>query len=175
MRATGPCCVAAPVNPAARKIYRLSEIRFRRMGALAMTVEGVLAALRSRAPDATQRPLGDAKHRPAGRCAAEPGPISPCHTGASLGPGSAQQRFALQLVRDIRGRSASFEGRRGYEAICRLCRNHSRGNCVRLSPGLPSARGRDAPRSWGGRGCARNWCTAVRSHRARPERDTAGT
>ncbi|MGY3144143.1 hypothetical protein ACVWYQ_001142 [Bradyrhizobium sp. USDA 3397] len=34
------------------------------------------SATLSRAPDAAQRPPGDAKHRPVRRCAAEPGPIN---------------------------------------------------------------------------------------------------
>jgi len=54
----------------------------------------------------------------------------------------------------------------------RLC---GRGLTVRLTPGSTRARGRDAARSWGGHACARNWCTATRSPRARSERDRAGT
>ena len=48
----------------------------------------------SRAPDAAQRPPGDAKHRPVRRCAAEPGPIHLRRTMSPLGPGSAPQRPA---------------------------------------------------------------------------------
>ncbi|MFK4485873.1 hypothetical protein ABIA45_000951 [Bradyrhizobium sp. USDA 336] len=44
--------------------------------ALAMTMlRQYRAEHRSRAPDAAQRLPGDAKHRPVGRCAAEPGPM----------------------------------------------------------------------------------------------------
>jgi hypothetical protein len=44
-----------------------------------------------------------------------------------------------------------------------------------LIPGSPRARDRDAPRSSGGRGCARNWCRATRFPRGRRERGTGGT
>ncbi len=66
--------------------------------------------------------------------------------------------------------------------IARMARTHPPGlvdvTCPEIagfSPGSRSVRGRDAPRSSGGRGYVRNWCTAVRFPRARPARDRAGT
>jgi hypothetical protein len=109
----------------------------------------------SRAPDAAQRSCGALQSR--GPCR----DMGPCR---HLDPGSALQRFALQLVRDMRD-----------EIVRKVCAGSARGIYACLTPGSPRARGRDVPRSWDGRGCARNWCRAVRSPRARPGRDTNGT
>ena len=84
-------CERSEINPESLRgktldCFRLRQ-RLRRTSRFARNddVERVRASLRSRAPDAAQRPPGDAKHRPPGdakhrpvqRCAAEPGPISP--------------------------------------------------------------------------------------------------
>ncbi|MCP2127302.1 hypothetical protein ABH991_003398 [Bradyrhizobium ottawaense] len=54
---------------------------------------------RKRAPDSALVPR---TQRSTKWCAAEPGPIHPHRAVPPLGPGSAQQRFALQRVRDTR-------------------------------------------------------------------------
>ena len=69
----------------------------------------------------------------------------------------------------------SCKDSRGCGTIRGPCQNRSPENCARFSPGSRFARGRDAPRSSGGRGCARSWCTAARFPRARSVRDTTGT
>ncbi|MEY9361107.1 hypothetical protein ABH994_003828 [Bradyrhizobium yuanmingense] len=84
--------------------------------------ESAGATLRSRAPDAAQRPPGDAKHRPVRRYAAEPPPIypqSPFCLGSRL---CAATPHALQLVRDTSDVHRFAWGRR------------------RLTPGMPACR-----------------------------------
>ena len=114
---------------------------------------------------------------------AEPGRISP-HCSVLLSGSrlcaAAPRGFAAQP--GDRRKPACFKKRYHSETLRKRRRSHPRETCAfhhvansRLISGSPCARGRDAPRSSGGRGCARSWCRGARSPPGKPGRGTAGT